>query len=80
MTTQLFNGYLSPAGAAAVVAVFNIDHCFWLAATKIFGPTLRGVLFNTSFEIIGNAGVEGVVAALDDVNKPVHRPDPQPNW
>lgn len=51
---------------------FDKDNLQWLAAPKVFGALLAGVLLKSALHVGADAGVETVVATMDDVNEPRH--------
>jgi hypothetical protein len=51
-TAELLDGRLAPAGRTAGMAVFEIDELFRLAATKVFGATLPGMLAEAARDMV----------------------------
>ena len=62
------------AGRAACVAILNIDHPFGAVNTKELGTASVQMLRKTPLNIIGDPGVERIIAALNDINRPIHHP------
>ena len=62
----------SPAGGAPAVATFEKDHLHWLTTAKILGATPLGVLTEAPFNIGGDAGIQRVIRAKNDVYMPFH--------
>jgi len=55
------------------MAVFPVNDFEWCPAIEEFcAQRTRTVLFETSFNISCDAGVVGVIARLDDVDRPVN--------
>lgn len=53
------------------MALFHVDDLHRLPSAKIFGALAVGVLLEASFGVGGDAGIEGVVGAEDDIDLPV---------
>lgn len=68
---QLFYCHLPPAGAAAVVARFQIDNVARRTAAEIFGPGPGGVLSDAPRHIGAEASIKGTVRTGQDVNLPL---------
>ena len=64
------DGQLPLQGGGLVPAVLPVDHPQRAPAPGVFGPLARLVGFEAPLHIVGGAGVEGAVAALQNL-KPV---------
>ena len=52
--------------------VFAVNHFQWLAAIEVFrSARMAQVLLKAPLQFGGDAGIQGVVVAADDVDRPV---------
>ena len=72
ITAEFLDGGFALQGAAASVAVFAVNHFQWFTAIEIFRSAgVVQVFLKAPFQFGGDAGVQRVVVAADDVDRPV---------
>jgi hypothetical protein len=72
LSGHVFDLPFPTAGSAAGVALFQIYDPGWSSCTKKLGPPSIRVLPEAPFRIGGNACVQRIVRAEDDIYAPVH--------
>lgn len=72
ITAEFLDGGFALAGAAVSMTVFAVNHFQWLAAIEVFrSARMAQVLLKAPLQFDGDAGIQGVVVAADDVDRPV---------
>ena len=72
VSSQRLNGGFTLAGARAIVTSFYVSDHPGLASTEEFCTILARTMGSPAFaQIIGDAGIETLVTAFDDIHQPV---------
>ena len=75
LAAEFLDGGFTLTGAAAVMTIFAVNHGQRLAAIEILGAAAKvAVLPEAPLQVGGDPGVQRVIVAADDVDRPIHDP------
>lgn len=73
IAAEFLDGRFTPVGAAAGMIIFAVNHFHRLAAIEVFRTAWMALVFlKAPLQLGSDAGIQAVIVAADDVDRPVN--------